>query len=227
MSSAATAPRFHRARHLLFAGIGLLHGPMAMRSAEVLPLFVETMSWTARIVTLDKLLGLCFVACEVDFFGMSLIGQLRSEEVYRPVAATLVGKIRIGLFGGVVQLIYEVSDLPGERLARMVLDAFDRVRNGRLVQVRLEPTAVHLEELPHIHTDAAVVGDVRFSTGLDLRSGEMVQLFRGKIFVMPGYEFIEPRRPGVFGTVARPYFRDIADDNPSDNLKNLPPFTPQ
>lgn len=62
MTAASTEPTFDRARHLLFACIGLLHGPLVMHAGELLALFVSTFPWTLELHTLTIVIPLCFVA---------------------------------------------------------------------------------------------------------------------------------------------------------------------
>ncbi len=56
------APDFQRTRHLLFALLALLHGPLIMKMWEWMPVLVPRYPWTAQTETIETLVPLCFVA---------------------------------------------------------------------------------------------------------------------------------------------------------------------
>lgn len=163
-----------------------------------------------------------YLEANVDPLGMSLEGEARVEEADEPVPVELVDKTRSEMFPAfenLMSLFYRVPDfLEGERIELLMADVIARLPVNRLTTVEMRPTAVHRTR--------TIIRDIRFAAGVDFTINESIFLLHSDVLTMPGYELIQPRRPGVYGYVARPYFRDRADSSREDNLDELPTFEP-
>jgi hypothetical protein len=122
-------------------------------------------------------------------------------------------------FENLMSLFYRIPDFDGgDRIELLMNDVLARIPANRLATAEMRPAAVHRGK--------TVVKDLRFATGVDFHVPEVIFLFLNQILAIPEYELIQPRRPGVYGHVANPYFRDIADSSQEDNLDALPAFDP-
>jgi hypothetical protein len=159
---------------------------------------------------------------KVDAFGMSLAGTAVIEAQDEPVPVELIDKQRNAAFPqyqNLMSLFYRIPDFEGgERVELLLPEVINRLEANRLATVEMRPTLVHREK--------TIVRDLQFSTGVDFRVEEIIFLFKNHVLVIPAYELIEPRKPGVYGYVAQPYFRDKADRSIEDNLDELPEFEP-
>jgi len=160
---------------------------------------------------------------KVDALGMSLSGSAVIEPVDEPVPIEIIDKQRSLAFPqyqNLMSLFYRVPDFDGgDRIELLMSEVLTRITNQQLSKAEMRPTQVNRKN--------TIIRDLKFSTGVDFTVNATIFLFKERVLSIPGYELIEPRRPGVYGKVAHAYFRDKADRSLEDNLDELPAFTPE
>ena len=88
-------------------------------------------------------------------------------------------------------------------------DVLRRIANRELLSVELTPVAVRRRK--------TMVTDLKFESGIDLRVEEAIALQSRRVLSVVGCQLIRPAGK-------RPYYRDVPDDDPGDNLERLPTF---
>ncbi|MFN8424240.1 MAG: hypothetical protein U0470_12975 [Anaerolineae bacterium] len=148
---------------------------------------------------------------DVDADGMSYaaVPEVRSTSV--PTAVRLVDKHRDpagASFAGLASLTYEVV-ASGDRIELAIDDVLRRIANRELMRVDVTPVAVRRRK--------TMITDLKFDSGIDLTVEETIALQSRRVLTVVGCQLIRPAGK-------RPYYRDVPDDDPADNLEGLPPF---
>lgn len=148
---------------------------------------------------------------DVDADGMSYaaVPEVRSTSV--PTAVRLVDKRRDpagASFAGLASLTYEVV-ASGDRIELAIGDVLRRIANRELMRVDVTPVAVRRRK--------TMITDLKFDSGIDLTVEETIALQSRRVLTVVGCQLIRPAGK-------RPYYRDVPDDDPTDNLEGLPPF---
>jgi len=162
-----------------------------------------------------------------DNNGFAVEGISQVIERFLPINSTLIDKTRTG--NTLTSLKYETTsgtevelnltevlnransdDVP-EPLNVMESDAelTENKRDGKLPIACLHPVAIHREE--------TVITDIRFDTGLELKTEEVVMLQDAGVVILPNLQLIHP-------SSANPYYRAEADDSIANNFESLPEF---
>ncbi|MEO8083571.1 MAG: DUF3892 domain-containing protein [Ardenticatenales bacterium] len=147
----------------------------------------------------------------VDEDGMSYAAVPEVMATPEPVAILLVDKRRDPTgtaFAGLEALVYEIAET-GDRIELAIGDVLRRIANRELALATLTPVAVRRER--------TMITDLKFDTGLDLTIEEAIALQTRRVLAVVGCQLIRPAGK-------RPYFRDVPDDDPGDNLEALPTF---
>jgi hypothetical protein len=110
-------------------------------------------------------------------------------------------------WNGLASLVYRLED--GQRITLPIGEVLKRIPFRQLATARLEVTAVRRKN--------CVITDLQFDTGLSLTVAEAVALQQHRVIQVAGRQLVRPK-------LKRPYFRDVPDGNPDDNLDQLPLF---
>ncbi|MEL6986204.1 MAG: DUF3892 domain-containing protein [Bacteroidota bacterium] len=85
----------------------------------------------------------------------------------------------------------------------------EHLKEGKLPVACLHPEAIRRED--------TIITDIRFNTGLELKTSDTIMLQRAGVLVLPNLQLIDP----VNGN---PYYRAKADDSLENNFESLPEF---
>lgn len=168
-----------------------------------------------------------FEAFTLNNNGFGLEGSSESVERYVPENASLVRQTSAD--GELATLIYRAADATeheidvAEVLARAaadkvpqplnVLDSDEdlvlRKEEGQLPLACMHPVAIRRER--------TVITEIRFDTGLELKTSDTIRLQDAGALILPNLQLIHPSN-------ANPYYRSAPNDTEADNFENLPEF---
>jgi hypothetical protein len=164
---------------------------------------------------------------QMDESGLAFAGSVQIGERFQPLPAALVGRRRENDL--LHSLVYRTPD---DTEVEIPLDVvFERMEEGELrapFKIRTPPeeseTRIPAGRLPSVCLTAdairrsdTVVREIHFSSGLDLRVSEAVDLQDAGAIIVRGLQLIHPKN-------ANPYYRAPANSETDDNFENLPRF---
>jgi hypothetical protein len=164
---------------------------------------------------------------QVDQSGLAFAGASQIGERFQPLPATIVDRRRNGEL--LESLIYRNLDDVETEIA--LSDVLDRIDDGELrIPFEITPSLSASEprtpagRLPSvclfadgIRRSDTVITEIHFTSGLDLKVSEAVQLQDAGAITIRGLQLIHPKN-------GNPYFRAPANDETEDNFENLPSF---
>lgn len=174
------------------------------------------------------LVSTSFDAISINSDGFAVEGDTLITERYTPENATIINKTRVQ--DDLLTLAYRTTDgtevnlTLEEILARANADdvqeplkVFDsseddlveNKKDGKIPVACMHPIAIHREE--------TIITDIRFSTGLELKTEETILLQDAGALILPNLQLIHPSN-------ANPYYRVKADDSIENNFESLPEF---
>lgn len=164
---------------------------------------------------------------QMDESGLAFAGTVQAGERFQPLPATLVDKRRDN--GQLQALVYRTPD--GTEVEMPLEVVLERMETGELrAPYKVLTTLGALEtrtpagRLPSVCLSAAairrrntVIREIQFTSGLDLRVAETVELQDAGALILRGFQLIHPKN-------ANAYYRAKADDSFENNFESLPTF---
>lgn len=164
---------------------------------------------------------------QTDESGLAFAGSVQVGERFQPLPATLVGRRREN--DRLQSLIYRTPDnaeleIPldivferieeGElhapyKISILPAESEPRIPAGRLPSVCLTADAIRRSD--------TIVREIHFTSGLDLKVSEAVELQDAGALILRGLQLIHPKN-------ANPYYRAPANSETGDNFEMLPRF---
>lgn len=164
---------------------------------------------------------------QIDESGLAFAGSVQIGERFQPLPATLVGRRREN--DRLQALVYRTLDnaeveIPfdtvlermeeGELRAPYKIrippeESEPRIPAGRLPSVCLAAHAIRRSD--------TIVREIHFTSGLDLKVSEAIELQDAGALILRGLQLIHPEN-------ANPYYRAPANSETDDNLESLPRF---
>lgn len=164
---------------------------------------------------------------QMDESGLAFAGSVQVGERFQPLPATLVGRRREN--DRLQSLLYRTPD---DTEVEIPLDiVFERMEGGELrppYKIRIPPgeaePRIPAGRLPSVCLTAdairrsnTIVRQIHFTSGLDLKVSETVELQDAGALILLGLQLIHPKN-------ANPYYRAPANNETEDNFERLPIF---
>lgn len=164
---------------------------------------------------------------QMDESGLAFAGSVQVGERFQPLSAALVGRRREN--DRLQSLVYRTTD--GTEVEISLDVVFERMEEGELrapYKIRTPPeeseTRIPAGRLPSVCLTAdairrsdTVVREIHFTSGLDLKVSEAVELQDAGAIILRGLQLIHPKN-------ANPYYRAPANSETEDNFEMLPRF---
>jgi hypothetical protein len=164
---------------------------------------------------------------QMDESGLAFAGTVQAGERFQPLPATLIDRRREG--DRLLSLVYRTPDdeeveipldVVLERMEEAELrapykisippaDSEARIPAGRLPSVCLFADAIRRSD--------TIVREIQFTSGLDLKVSEAIELQDAGALILRGLQLIHPKN-------ANPYYRAPANSDTDDNFEMLPRF---
>lgn len=155
----------------------------------------------------------CFKEFKINKSGMALGGWAAKGMYYVPLDVEIIGRVRITLPDVDSEILISIRyrNIYGIEGNVQISELVARLENGRLKKTRLIPEAVH--------RGPRRIDHIRFTTGVELRPTEVMDLMDMGVISVRGYTVIHMKS----GTR---YLRNVPDKSKDNNLSEMRTFKP-
>ncbi|GEM_PF-2124535 len=168
-----------------------------------------------------------FDAISINGNGFAVEGLINTTERYTPENATIIGKSRqqdnlstltyrtsegidVNLTLNTVLQRASTDEIPEPlKVLSSTEELVEHKKDGKIPVACMHPVAIHRED--------TIITDIRFNTGLELKTSETILLQDAGALILPNLQLIHPSN-------GNPYYRSKADDTTENNFENLPEF---